>query len=1572
MWRSILFLACAAGGYGQSVNVTALTPVLLSPSLATGLTVDTSSVGSIRVSYGGVSGNISMEFLTTQVTVAPCGAAQCMQPTQVRVRHNISGLRQVAIIVDGSCTKTADASGFLAAQLFTCTVSSKTVSSANEVGVEALISLQKTVSDPVVTFSVRYRWQLDLAFCGAAPQSRAGARAAGCELPDLAIHSIQVNQGVQVIENTVPLIRGKAGVLRVILVSKGSQEELTGINGSVIVNGRKIAPAHNDRVVARKTPQDGNLSSGPKVYGSLDFPLNESDTDSIDLRIDSASVWLEDGSGKRLDEVTMENNKTAAAIIFPMESEGSLAPRVIGIRRVCHVKDSGEEECPPANLDWTIDPYFPQIKTRLIDLPFPKVKVSGRLETEALASITFTLIKQYYRAQALSSTFGYFKYPQPDQVIFLYGNAEFTRGETPFHQPGGLNPFWFAWAHKDCPDCTSGLDLAHGIAHNLGLADSSTFPDEPEFPHRGVWWNPHTYPPDYNPLWEEPLWEDGYGWLMKPFLISPPTPGEYNALRLFSSGKTTASLPGRAAGEVGETGVFSGWVAGDNSSGFLEPAFHAQSGATIRASSGDTCLRFFPSGADYCFAAKLPTGGNKASFAVMSRIPAGTQRVALVRAGRELAELRTGTPAQLAFLAPVAGETWQGVRKIRWSSSQSQAIYRLDYSPDGGTSWLPIVEDLTTTEYDLNTDDILGGDIRFRIMAASGLDTSSAISPPVRITQSPRLTLSSTAIQFRNTMQRESDFQTITIRNAGSGQLLVNITAPGNPVFTVETQQALQLPAGGEAPVKVRFTPTGSGDQQSSFRINDQTVTLRGSGFTDAAPNVETSPIDLGQVEAGKSKTVQARVLNTGESSLTVTSVSISGAGLVIDSMSLPRTVSSGDALLVSVRVTAGGSGAIAGTLTISSNDPAKAQAQVPVTATVVNGPVPSATASAVLNAANYKGDGISPGEIVTIFTTAAGPPTLAGLALDTRGFVATEVATTKVYFNGIPAPIIYTLASQVSVVVPYNVARSSVAEIVIEYQGRRSDVIRVPVVTAVPGLFSANSSGTGQGAILNQDNSVNSAQKPAAKGSVIVLFGTGEGLVNPAVANGSVTAGVVNPILPVSVTIGGVPQKVLYAGAAPGLVAGVLQVNVEIAANTPGGSQPVIVKVGDASSQAGLTVAIAGGTTPQPVIGVTPTSLDFGNVTAGQVKDLTVTVRNTGTATLTVNSIASSNPRFAAAVLSPPFNVGVGSSQTATIRFSPTAAGGQNGTVTINSTDPSSPAVIVTVSGTGTTATTQAPVIVLEPTSLDFGAVNAGQTKDLTVTVRNTGTVTLIVSSITSNNARFAMTLPSTPFNVGAGSFQTVTIRFSPVAAGVQTGTLTFASNDPANPSRALSVTGSGAAGSGGATNQLTLTSAVGIPSNRTSNQVPALAIDGNTSTYTWTAESGNTVAPSYLAVSLGATAQVSRLRIYKDNDSGGAGPVAKNLIIEYTNSDPSIPLASRTWTAVSGLTNGFNGTELLTATSVNANGTVTADNHNSLTSGFASLTFTPVNATGLRIGFSNATSLAQNAYRVYELQLY
>ena len=164
----------------------------------------------------------------------------------------------------------------------------------------------------------------------------------------------------------------------------------------------------------------------------------------------------------------------------------------------------------------------------------------------------------------------------------------------------------------------------------------------------------------------------------------------------------------------------------------------------------------------------------------------------------------------------------------------------------------------------------------------------------------------------------------------------------------------------------------------------------------------------------------------------------------------------------------------------------------------------------------------------------------------------------------------------------------------------------------------------------------------------------------------------------------------------------------------------------------------------------------------------------------------------------------------------------------------------------------------------------------------------------------------------------------------------------------------------------QITLTGVQGWPNGRVSDDPPAFAIDGNLSTGTWTTEFSTTAAPAHLGISFNSTT-VNRIRIHK-SANGGGGPNIKDLTIQYTT-DILLPLSSRTWITVTGLTNGYLGTELMDATQVNSNGTVIGDVHNSGTLGFASLVFNPVSATGVRISFSPPGG-SFNHYRVHEFQ--
>jgi uncharacterized protein (TIGR03437 family) len=264
--------------------------------------------------------------------------------------------------------------------------------------------------------------------------------------------------------------------------------------------------------------------------------------------------------------------------------------------------------------------------------------------------------------------------------------------------------------------------------------------------------------------------------------------------------------------------------------------------------------------------------------------------------------------------------------------------------------------------------------------------------------------------------------------------------------------------------------------------------------------------------------------------------------------------------------------GTFISTVQLTDNTNATATAQFTVT---INGVAPSILAAGI-NAASYMGGSVSPGEIVVIFGSGLGPNTLVGPQLDTRGYLSSSLAGTQVLFDGVAAPIIYAQASQVSVVVPYEVIGRTQVQVV--YQGQSSNLVLIPVAAGMPGIFTVGASGHGQGSILNQDGTVNSASNPAPVGSYVSVYGTGEGQTNPAGIDGKPAGSPVpRPVAqPITATVGGLPAQVQYAGGAPGLVAGVLQANVQIPTGVASGSNaPIVINVGGQTTQANVTVAI-------------------------------------------------------------------------------------------------------------------------------------------------------------------------------------------------------------------------------------------------------------------------------------------------------------------------------------------------------------------------------------------------------------
>jgi uncharacterized protein (TIGR03437 family) len=232
---------------------------------------------------------------------------------------------------------------------------------------------------------------------------------------------------------------------------------------------------------------------------------------------------------------------------------------------------------------------------------------------------------------------------------------------------------------------------------------------------------------------------------------------------------------------------------------------------------------------------------------------------------------------------------------------------------------------------------------------------------------------------------------------------------------------------------------------------------------------------------------------------------------------------------------------------------------------------------SAVANAASNLLGLVAPGEIVTLYGFGLGPARLVQAQADSgTGRMGSQLAGTTVSFNGFSAPILYTSASQVAAIVPFEVS-GNIAQVTVTFQAQESVPLSIGLGASAPGLFTRDSTGTGQAAVVNQDGSINGPDHPAPPESFVSLFATGVGLTAPAGSDGA-PSGVPlpQPILPIGVLIQGETITPQYAGGAPGEVQGLIQINLQLPSDVPPGTAvPVVINAGGTFSQSGVTVFV-------------------------------------------------------------------------------------------------------------------------------------------------------------------------------------------------------------------------------------------------------------------------------------------------------------------------------------------------------------------------------------------------------------
>ncbi|HTS50288.1 MAG TPA: choice-of-anchor D domain-containing protein [Bryobacteraceae bacterium] len=870
--------------------------------------------------------------------------------------------------------------------------------------------------------------------------------------------------------------------------------------------------------------------------------------------------------------------------------------------------------------------------------------------------------------------------------------------------------------------------------------------------------------------------------------------------------------------------------------------------------AGAYCIRFTGSAsAPFCFNQSFTdneTGASldPAAFAFQVAFPANTTSIDVLKQGTVIGSQSVSKNAPVvSFVSPTPNAQWSGgSQTIQWSASDTDndtLTYALLYSSDGGNTFTPITLDLATTQYTLDPSTIMGGtQVYFQVLASDGVNTTAATVGPVNVQQMP--TVGPLAFTSLNARTGQVVLGTLAVSNTGSGPLTVTSAIIDNGAFLVIAPPVpFTIPAGGQRSLTVQFLNSSTGPQTGTLTIasNDPAspakTPISGQVFASMGPaaKLNRSQLAFGNVTVGQTASLPITVFNAGGANVVISSVTFTDPSFTVAGVATPLTVAPGSMATITVQFAPTSAGALTGSMVINSNDPAFPAQTVGLSGTAVAQPAsgaPSITAAAVVNAASFQAGSIAPGELVTIFGSNFGPPQIATLQVS-NGAVTTNVGNTQVLFNNVAAPMIYSVSGQASAIVPYEVAGQSAAQMQVVYNGVASNTVTLNVAGASPALFTLNSSGTGPGAILNQDYSVNSATNQAAAGSIVQLFGTTEGATNPTGVDGKLTvAPFPAPVLPVSVTIGGINAPTVYVGEAPGLVAGIFQIDAVVPANAPNGNQPVVVTVGNVSSPSGVTVAVKNPPVsgmPAIMVGTLPA---FGNVTVGQTSTQMFTISSSGTAPLIISSIMS--PSAAVTVTSPPLSafpltLQPGGTQAVTVQFAPATAGTVSGNLTINSNAATSPLVAFSGSGVASGGAINSTLTITGSGTSSGGNVSA--TGTVTFTSIGTGTFSSnfsVATALVSGSAPITITITSgnptgtlTGALTGSLSLLAQILVGTPNTSGPATitfssGTLGFA-GATGSFNVTASGTGAGTNGSGGGTFSITGPGTLTIPGGGT-----------------------------------------------------------------------------------------------------------------------------------------------------------
>jgi hypothetical protein len=597
----------------------------------------------------------------------------------------------------------------------------------------------------------------------------------------------------------------------------------------------------------------------------------------------------------------------------------------------------------------------------------------------------------------------------------------------------------------------------------------------------------------------------------------------------------------------------------------------------------------------------------------------------------------------------------------------------------------------------------------------------------------PGVRLSPASLVFGSqTVGTISGSQTVTLTDNGTSDLTISsVTASGDFAET-DTCASNSIQANGTCGITVTFNPTATGTRTGSITIIDS-VGTHAIGLTGTA-NAPGVGLSLSNLTFG-SETVNTpsaadnvTLTNTGDSNLTITSVTAAGDFGETDNCVSLGTLAPLATCTIGVTFTPAATGARSGTVTIVDS-----------------------VGSHVITLA---GTGIAPGVELSPTSVSFGSQTV-GTASTSQAVTLTNNGGSNLNITGVSASGDFGETDNCTSGSP--IASSGTCTITITFTpaatGTRTGSV---IITDGAGTQVVAMTGTGAapGASLSPATlsfgSVTVGSSAPLTSNVQLPLGTSGSLtVTGVTISGDYTA--VNNCSSSIVAGGSCGLAVTFTPAAAGSRTGTALVGYTVGADT------------------GQLVLALNGTGAAPGAHLSTTSLSFGNETVGfSSTALPVVLTNNGTSSLTVSGISASGD-FTLSDTCGTLAAG-GGSCTIDVTFTPTATGARAGALNIVDGVGTQ---VVNLSGTGMGAS-----ISLTPSAVTFGSQTVGTTSAATpVTLNNTGAGNVVVSGLTASGD-FAIS-GSTCTSVASGSYCTISITFTPSAIGTRTGSITIVDSE-------------------------------------------------------------------------------------------------------------------------------------------------------------------------------------------------